>query len=224
MNKIRQYNRSAAYQRALRKVKNIVGTSSTRTKITDTLIFCIDCGEPLSADFRAYGFQHADGSHASERAFILYPTTPFAIAPMDKQELVLKHLSVGTILWRKEKDGPRYCLFRSRTFPVGKYCFPAGHLEKDEDRKEAALREAYEETGLGVISISQKPLKKDFWEGCRRGSNYHDWYCFVCECIGEPHLCEEADLVGWFTRKEVMTMIRQKKLMEPCEYFLKIHL
>ena len=80
----------------------------------------------------------------------------------------------------------------------------------------AALREAYEETQLGVLSV-EFLYKEEIKEECRRGSEYHVWYLYACQCIGEPRLSEEGDMIGWFTRKEIMNDL---SLVKAVGYFL----
>ena len=40
------------------------------------------------------------------------------------------------------------------------WCFPKGHMEKDESMKQTALREVFEETGLMVTLISDFKLRE----------------------------------------------------------------
>jgi ADP-ribose pyrophosphatase YjhB (NUDIX family) len=174
----------------LAKIRQMVGDSSEQGKVKETLIFCIEDGELIrNAQFRERQYTHQD--HTNDRAFIFFPTTKWAF----NDEGELRHFSVGTILFRQDKDERRYCLFRRRTHPIGYYTIPAGHLEMGEDPRAAALREAYEETQLGVVS-AELFCEEEMLDECRRGADYHVWSLYLCQCIGEPRLSDEADVMG----------------------------
>ena len=85
-----------------------------------------------------------------------------------------------------------------------------------EDPQAAALREAYEETLLGVLSV-ELFCEEEVEEECRRGSNHHFWHLYHCQCTGEPRMSDEADVIGWFTRDEI---INELLLTKPAGYFL----
>lgn len=53
----------------------------------------------------------------------------------------------GVIAFRTDGAEPRYLLVSARKTP-GDWVFPKGHLEPNESKREAALREATEEAGL----------------------------------------------------------------------------
>ncbi len=56
--------------------------------------------------------------------------------------------SAGVILYRQLKESREYLLLH---YPGGHYDFAKGHLEKDENDREAAYRELQEETGISKI-------------------------------------------------------------------------
>ena len=61
-----------------------------------------------------------------------------------------QEISAGIIVFRKAEDGERRFLL----LDYGKYWdYPKGHLKKDEDEREAALRELEEETGIIDIEL-----------------------------------------------------------------------
>jgi len=90
---------------------------------------------------------------------------------------------------------------------------PGGHIEYDETPEEAALREAYEETGLRVKLLGEHfPREEDFIKPLGIQKNRHS--------SGETHVdiiyaavpnhstdevlnTEESDDIGWFTREEL---------------------
>jgi ADP-ribose pyrophosphatase YjhB (NUDIX family) len=195
----------------LGKIRRTVGDNSEQGRVKDTLIFCVEDGELMrDAQFWQRHYTHQD--HTRDRAFIFFPTTKWAFN--DQGEL--RHFTGGTAVYRQDTDERRYCLFRRRTHPIGYYTIPAGHFEMGEDPQEAALREAYEETQLGVVS-TQLLYEEEVLDECRRGADYHVWSVYLCQGIGEPRMSEEADIIGWYTRKEI---INELPLTRPTGYFL----
>ena len=90
---------------------------------------------------------------------------------------------------------------------------PGGHIEYDETPEEAALREAYEETGLRVKLLGDHfPREEDYIKPLGIQKNRHS--------NGETHVDiiyaaipnhstdeilnkEESDAIGWFSRDEL---------------------
>ena len=191
----------------LSKLKQIVGENSEEGKVEqtmrsynlkDALIFCIEDGDLLpDANFRQREYKHKD--HTNNRAYIFSPTTKWEFTTNGE----LRHYTVGAILWKQDENERRYCLFRRRTHPIGQYTIPAGHLEMNEHPEAAVLREIYEETQLSVLS-TKFLWEEELEDECRRGANYHYWYLYLCQSIGEPRISDEADVIGWYTRDEIL--------------------
>jgi ADP-ribose pyrophosphatase YjhB (NUDIX family) len=198
----------------LAKIRSIVGNNSSEGKVQETKIFCIQDGDLISAEFwQPEGYKHED--HVNPRAFIFYPTTKWEF----RDDGELGHFSVGAILWRQGNKEREYCLFRRRAHPIGYYTIPAGHLEMGEDTQTAALREVYEETRLATLSV-ELLYQGEIQDECRRGSDYHFWYLYLCECIGEPRMSDEADVLGWFSSREI---VNELKLTRPTGIFFGKH-
>jgi ADP-ribose pyrophosphatase YjhB (NUDIX family) len=197
----------------LAKIRRTVGDRSDQGKVKQTLVFCIEDGERLP-DAKFWQVRYTHGDHTHDRAFVFYPTTKWEF----RDDGELRHFSVGAILWRQYDDERerRYCLFRRRTHPIGYYTIPAGHLEMGEDPQVAALREAYEETQLGVLS-AELLYEEEVRDECRRGADYHFWHLYLCQCTGEPRMSDEGDVIGWFTRDEITGEL---PLTRPTGYFL----
>ena len=197
----------------LSKIRQTVGDSSDQGTVEETLVFCIEDGERLP-DARFWQIKYTHGGHTHDRAFVFYPTTKWEF----RDDGELRHFSVGAVLWQQYDDEHerRYCLFRRRTHPIGYYTIPAGHLEMGEDPQVAALREVYEETQLGVLSV-ELLYAEEVHDECRRGADYHFWHLYLCQCTGEPRLSDEGDVIGWFTRDEIMDAL---PLTRPTGYFL----
>jgi len=185
-------------QDVLAKIRQTVGDNSEEHRVQAPTVFCIEDGELLpEARFTQINYPHDD--HVHDRAFIFDRGTKWDFTP----EGELRHYSAGAILWRQEEDGPRYCLFRRRLHPIACYTLPAGHIEMGEEPQVAALREVYEETGLAVVE-SQLWYMEDVVEECRRGVDLHHWHLYVCQAVGEPRTSDEADIIGWYRREEIL--------------------
>ena len=61
-----------------------------------------------------------------------------------------REISAGIIIFRKEKNKIKFLLLEK---PSGLFEFPKGLIEKSEDPKNTALREAKEEAGIKKIKI-----------------------------------------------------------------------
>ncbi len=90
---------------------------------------------------------------------------------------------------------------------LGEWSIPGGVLEVGEMLREAAVREAREETGLVVepgelLGVFDRVVRED---GRIR---YHyvliDFLC--CRISGDPCCGTDADEVRWFTREEVVQL------------------
>ena len=183
----------------------------TPEAVKEQQIFCIEDGARLdSAPAWDHPFQHGD--HAHDRAFIFDPRTRWEFRPDGE----LRHFTGGMILWRNGPSARQYCLFRRTTHPIGFYTIAAGHLEIGEKPQEAALREAYEETRLGVINVQPLYEAEEISDECRRGVNFHVWYLYLGECIGEPTLSNEGDIIGWYSEREILEDL---PLTRPTGYF-----
>ncbi len=195
----------------LSRIQSILGDRSRPGLLDGTQVFCIEDGEPIPrGSWRPDWFEHE--GHGNQRAFLFDPTMKWEF----RQDGEVRHFSAGAILWRPEPGGDRYCLFRRRRYPVGYYTIPAGHIEMGEEPQESALREAYEEVQLGVVSVEplgglQAPEGLELYDQCRRGCDYHVWYAYLCQCVGEPRLSEEGDVLGWYTRQEIIEELKLNK-------------
>ena len=113
----------------------------------------------------------------------------FIINPEDKKILLVKH--------KKNR----------------RWTQPGGHIEYDETPEEAALREAYEETGLRVKLLGDRfPREEDFIRPLGIQKNRHSngethvdiIYAAVPNHSTDEKLnFEESDDIGWFSREEL---------------------
>jgi len=61
-----------------------------------------------------------------------------------------REISAGLVIFRKEKGKIKFLLLQK---PSGLFEFPKGLIEKNEDPKKTALREAKEEAGIEKVKI-----------------------------------------------------------------------
>ena len=82
----------------------------------------------------------------------------------------------------------------SSTYP-GTWCIPCGHVEWDEDIREAARRECLEETGLEVRVDEVVAVHSNF----HNPQQHTVGVWFRCEIVGgEPRAGDDLDRVAWF--------------------------
>jgi ADP-ribose pyrophosphatase YjhB (NUDIX family) len=175
----------------LSSLRSIVGNNHHATRIKEVLIFCIEDG--LLMDFKdenLESYQHND--HSNKRAFIFTPKSTWEF----DQQGELFHFTVGALVWRYKDNKREYCFLRRKTYPVGYYTIPAGHLEFNENPQQAIQREVKEETNLHIISTNFL-FEIMLEDKCRRGADYHYWYIYSCECSGELTINNESDSAEW---------------------------
>ena len=112
----------------------------------------------------------------------------FLINPEDKRILLVKHKKFN------------------------KWVQPGGHIEDEETPEEAALREAYEETGIKVKLLGERfPREDDFIKPLgiqknrnREGDMHIDIiYAGIPINDDEAQASDESIDIHWFTRKEL---------------------
>jgi 8-oxo-dGTP pyrophosphatase MutT (NUDIX family) len=99
----------------------------------------------------------------------------------------------GCVLEFQDINESRYLVVKGRK--SGKYSFPKGHPNPNEDPYDCALRELMEETGLVPPRI---PLRI---HQLATGLYYH--YRVAEELIGCPEDTEEVEDIQWFSAAEL---------------------
>jgi 8-oxo-dGTP diphosphatase len=99
---------------------------------------------------------------------------------------------------------------------AGEWSIPGGVLEVGETLREAAVREALEETGLKVVpgdllGVFDRVLR----DGAGRTQYHYVLIDFLCRRIsGEPNGAGDAAEARWFTKEEVATLPLAKDTAE----------
>jgi ADP-ribose pyrophosphatase YjhB (NUDIX family) len=129
---------------------------------------------------------------------------------MDDERLRPRCLGCGFVFYREfgvgacvlVVDGDRVLLCR-RAFGgnEGKWCFPGGHVEFDEDWLTAAIREAKEESGLEIEIVALHTVVCNFF-----GPRRHTIVVVPLARVIGGYLApdgREIDEVGWFSATEL---------------------
>lgn len=164
--------------------------------------FCFVCGAPgLSIQETAEGelFVCRAAGHRSPRAFLFDGRAVFSF---EDGELV--HETAGALIRRGSGTNRQTLLFLRRKYPF-RYTIPAGHVEIGCESEIEMRREVLEETGLTVqrsvrLWPEEELLLKD---PCRRGADLHRWHVFDVVADGQPRLCDEGRVLGWYSDEEI---------------------
>jgi len=125
----------------------------------------------------------------------------------------LTHVSVGAII----KKGNKILLINRRKYPFA-HTIPAGHLEHEKP-EEAIKREVKEETGLNIKEFKLLKHYKAFYDPCRHGVDYHEWYLYEAEYKGgKLSMDSEGKSIKFYKPNE----IKKLKLTIPTKKFLNI--
>jgi 8-oxo-dGTP pyrophosphatase MutT (NUDIX family) len=83
---------------------------------------------------------------------------------------VLEEKSAGLVIFRMDGDNPSYLLLH---YGWGHWGFSKGNIEAGETEKEAAIREAKEETGLNNFKFLEDFMEKIEYFYKRKGKRIH---------------------------------------------------
>lgn len=113
-----------------------------------------------------------------------------------------------------EQDGNFLFVMEAKPQAKGKYNLPSGGLELGESITEAAIREAKEETGLGVelqnlIGIYQRPISRE------SGNSITNFVFYAKATSGELTVSEEHPEVRYLSHEEITSLESQGLLRSP---------
>jgi len=133
----------------------------------------------------------------SDRAIIIDPEISWWIDPKTKEYW---HKSVGIFIFNNEG---KFLIFKLQKYPY-KHTIPAGHIDVQETPKDAAQREALEETALAISQLSLLGEDDISNDSCRRGSDHHRWFTFQAFVANSDNLNinDEGIKPMWVTPQE----------------------
>lgn len=103
----------------------------------------------------------------------------------------------------RDADDKILLVLRSREPDAGCWSVPGGRVEPGESLKDAATREAFEETGLR-IAIEREVWSLDVPNGPDEVYEIHDFLAHVVD--GNMVAGDDAADVGWFGQREMEDM------------------
>ncbi len=113
----------------------------------------------------------------------------------------------GTVV--RDSDG-RYLMIQEKRADIyGLWNIPAGHQDPGETLQQAAIREAYEESGLQVKLLSSKPI----YVG-PTANKAHMFHAFPATIIGGSVNAPEDEVlqIQWLTFAEIKKLYEQGNL------------
>lgn len=123
------------------------------------------------------------------------------------------HKSVGILVFKDiDKQEPQLLLIKRKGFPYG-YAPPAGHVDQNPTREEAARNELREEVGLEAKNLVELfRVRKN--NPCRRpDGSYHTWRIYNAEAEGEvQRSLEETELTEWHSKRGIQRLALRTEL------------
>jgi len=96
------------------------------------------------------------------------------------------------------------------TIDPGLVCLPGGHVESEETKEEALIREMKEE--LNIVKRDFKLVKKDFWTASN-GEIQNVHYYIITDYTGNP-ICNVAKQLVWLTNIEKLDTKVDRNVMK----------
>lgn len=111
----------------------------------------------------------------------------------------------------------------------GRWVQPGGHIEHNEFPEEAAIREAYEETGIKIKLLGERfPREEDFIRPLgiqknRTETGVHLDFIYPAIPLNniEVSKSDESTNIGWFTREQLETLNVFPDVKITMDYILK---
>lgn len=133
--------------------------------------------------------------------------------------------SAGVITFRKKDNHPEYLVLHYN--PGGHWDFPKGKMEQGETKKETALRELHEETGL-TASIDEGFLQESaYMTTLGQEQCFKTVYFFVgCADDGDVKLSHEHQDYTWLPYEQAykkLTYDDSRELLEKAHHYIMKH-
>lgn len=130
--------------------------------------------------------------------------------------------SCGAFVFRKEKDDIEVLIIHQ---VQGHWCFPKGHVEKNETEEETAIREIREETGLKVSILEGFREVIDY---CPKENVHKDVVYFIAKPLkGHIKVQEEELAEAYFMSfdeaRKLITYDNDRELFEKAAAFISAH-
>jgi 8-oxo-dGTP diphosphatase len=114
------------------------------------------------------------------------------MSPAEPPRTEQTRVGVGVLICR----GGRVLLGRRRgSHGAGTWAPPGGHLEFGESAEACARREAAEETGLTLGTVTRGPYTVDAFPA--EGKHYVTLFTLCADAMGEPRVLEPAKCAAW---------------------------
>ena len=132
-----------------------------------------------------------------------------------RKVILMKVKSAGVVLFRNNPNR-EYLILRYST--IDRYWgFAKGHIEKDENEKQAAFREVEEETGLKNIRLVDGFKEEDEYSFLEEGSMITKeviWFLGEVNDENEMTLSHEHENFKWLNYNEALELLSFKELKE----------
>lgn len=131
--------------------------------------------------------------------------------------------SAGIVLFR-ERKGRQYLLLKS-SGKNGFWSFAKGRIEKNETKREAALREVQEEAGLQNIKLIPKFKEKTNYYKQKEGKTIYKeviWFLGKASDKSDGKVSWEHEELKWFNFRNAMKKLKfdnDKRLLRKAEKF-----
>jgi 8-oxo-dGTP pyrophosphatase MutT (NUDIX family) len=125
-----------------------------------------------------------------------------------------KEYSAGVVVFRIEDNVRQYLLLH---YASGHWDFPKGHIEKGEEKKEAALRELYEEAGIRAQLVPDWEYAFDyFFKNIKTGELVNKTVYFFIGKTDEKKitLSHEHQGYAWLSYEQALEKITYKNAQE----------
>jgi bis(5'-nucleosidyl)-tetraphosphatase len=135
-----------------------------------------------------------------------------------------REFSAGGIVFRKKGRGFEILLIKDA---YGRWSWPKGHIDKDEQSSDAALREIKEEVGLKDVAILGQIGRSNYFYRLREELMFKTVLFFLVQANNEDEKIkvqkEEIEDARWFRPQEALASVEYKGAREMLEKAIKMY-